>query len=273
MTAATWLRVACAIGTMGAMVGYVHGCGPRSSTGAGRPVTALSGATADVARGGEVQRQPVDLHVALHVRGSRAGELRNGDLVQSGDRIQLTIRTAEDSHVYIAYCSKSGGLAWFPDRGSIPAKADVPVIAPAARASIVMDDNPGPESLYVVISQRDLSVADPELSKLMEFTRGGGDPKDCKRPFVEKGDPPPRGNAPHRPKKTALKDPRELDDSASSTGSPGSSTAPEDLPPPTVELIRGGFIAWDAPQQVSAQMDSTGIAILRYAFTHVARVP
>ncbi len=237
---------------------------------AGDRAPAPAGPTSETERGAAVQFEPVDLQVALQVRGSRTGELRHGDLVQSGDRIQLTIRTREDSHVYLAYCSTKGSLAWFPDQGSIVARAGVPIIAPAARASIVMDDNPGPESLYVVLSQRELSLSDAELSSFLEAARAGGSTKDCERPFAsQRNRPPKRSAAPSR---------KNAGDASAVGVLPyvaepkDSGAAPED-PPPRVELIRGGFIAWDDPQQVTARVDASGIAILRYAFTHVARVP
>lgn len=200
--------------------------------------------------------EPTDVQVVLQVRGSRTGELSNGDLVQSGDRLQLKIASKTDSHLYLAYCNAKGSLTWFPPRGSIPAKADTLVTAPAERASIVLDDNPGPESLYLLISQQELSLADHELSQLIESSRAGGETRktdearDCQRPFIKRS----QRNKPNRGRRKAT----------------AAGNAPVD-PAPTVELIRGGHIVWDDPQQVTARVDASGIAILRYAFTHVAR--
>lgn len=203
--------------------------------------------------------EPTDVQVVLQVRGSRTGELSNGDLVQSGDRLQLKIASKTDSHLYLAYCNAKGSLTWFPPRGSIPAKADTLVTAPAERASIVLDDNPGPESLYLLISQQELSLADHELSQLIESSRAGGETpeasethktQDCKRPFIKRSPTKKPNQKGHR--------------------TPPAGAASAD-PAPTVELIRGGYIAWDDPQQVTARVDASGIAILRYAFTHVAR--
>lgn len=267
MTIGAWARVGCA---MAAMAGCVHG-----GSAASRAIepTERTDATAEDARRAEIQLAPVDLQVALQVRGSRAGELRDGGIVHSGDRIQLTIQTKEDSHTYLAYCSTSGGLAWFPAQGSILARANTPIIAPAERASIVMDDNPGPESLYVVISQRQLSMADQELSNLIETSRAGGVTKDCERPF---GDPrrrtPMRPSAPAR-KKAARTAPPTVGARASDAGAQDTNAAEADLPAPDVGLVRGGYIAWDDLQQVTARVDPSGIAILRYTFHHVARVP
>lgn len=239
---------------------------------AGDRAPAPAGTTSlETERGATVQFEPVDLQVALHVRGSRTGELRHGDLVQNGDRIQLTIRTREDSHVYLAYCSTKGGLAWFPDQGSIVARAGVPTLAPAARASIVMDDNPGPESLYVVLSQRELSLSDAELSSFLEAARAGGSTKDCERPFARQRNRPPKRSDP--PSRKQARDETAAMGALPYVAEPKApSAAPKD-PPPRVELIRGGYIAWDDPQQVTAHVDASGIAILRYAFTHVPRLP
>lgn len=194
--------------------------------------------------------KPTDVKVVLQVRGSRTSELRNGDLVQSGDRLQLKIVSKTDSHLYLAYCDTKGILTWFPPRGSILAKADTLVTAPAARASIVMDDNPGPESLYVLISQQELSIADHELSRLIERSRAGHEPRDCQRPFI---------------KRPATMKPLPEERQGTTAG------ATTDGSPPTVELIRGGHIAWDDPQEVSAGVDASGITILRHDLTHVAR--
>lgn len=200
--------------------------------------------------------EPTDVQVVLQVRGSRTGELRNGDLVQSGDRLQLKIVSKTDSHLYLAYCNAKGSLAWFPPRGSLLAKADTLVTVPAERASIVMDDNPGPESLYALVSQQELSLADHELSQLIESSRAGGETRktdearDCQRPFIKRS-----------PTKKPNKKGRRTPPAGAASAAPA----------PTVELIRGGYIVWDDPQQVTARVDASGIAILRYAFTHVAR--
>lgn len=193
---------------------------------------------------------PAEVKIVLRVRGSRTGELRNGDFLQSGDRLQLEVLSKTDSHLYLAYCNTEGDLAWFPPRGSIPAKADTLVTAPAERASIVMDDIPGLEPLYVLVSRQELSLADQELSQLLQSSSAGAttrEPRGCTRRFIKRS---PKGR--------------------NQNGRRAAGATSYD-PPPTVELIRGGYIAWDDPQQVTARVDASGIAILRYAFTHVAR--
>jgi hypothetical protein len=253
------------------LAGCVHAASPASVE------TGSADVASDQERGAEIQFEPADLHIALRIKGAKDGELRDGDVVRSGDRIQLTIQTKVDSLVYLAYCSTRGGLAWFPERGGLMAKANAPLIAPGEHGAIVMDDQIGLETLYVVVTQRELSVADHELANAIEASKAGGGANDCETPFDGQ-----TGRSPVRkPERIHDKTPAPRDSStAASRANIGGAqaggadlTAATERPEPDVGMVRGGYIAWDDLRQVNAKVDPSGIAILRYTFRHVAPSP
>jgi len=76
----------------------------------------------------------------------------------------------------------------FPDAdtpGSIEAKAGTTIYAPAQNADIVLDDQVGPEVLYVIASRRRLDLADPELAEAMAKVRPGAADIDCGAPLEQ----------------------------------------------------------------------------------------
>lgn len=231
----------------------------------------------DRERGAEVQYGPIDLRVALRINGVGRGAFRDGELVRSGDHLQLTLQTREASHVYLAYCTKDRELAWFPPRGSIATRPDEAVIAPAPNAAIVLDDNLGAEVLYVVVSGSELSLADPALGKAVERARSGRSAADCGQTFGDRrGEGPSKGTR-RRPKAAPRELPAAPRDRAKAAEASGASAySPAEEPerePRPVGLVRGGSLRWDDLEQVTATVDASGIAILRYGFEHVARSP
>lgn len=253
------------------LAGCVHAASPASVE------TGSSDVASDQERGAEIQFEPADLLVALRIRGAKDGELRDGDVVKSGDRIQLTIQTKVNSLVYLAYCSTQGGLAWFPEQGGLRAKANAPLIAPGEHGAIVMDDHVGLETLYVVVTQRELSVADHELANAIERSRAGGAAKDCAAPFdSQTGRSPVRKPGKIHSKTLMPRDSPTVANRASSGGAQAGGAdlaAATERPEPDVGMVRGGYIAWDDRHQVNAKVDPSGIAILRYTFRHVASSP
>jgi len=103
------------------------------------------------------QAAPLVLQLSLHVQGSRNGVLRDGDTVASRDRIQVSVLTSEDAYLYLAYCSKDRKLDVFPVQGSIRTRAGKRAFAPDRAAAIVLDDNRGPEALYVIVSRSEIA--------------------------------------------------------------------------------------------------------------------
>jgi len=91
-------------------------------------------------------------------------EIRSGDIVLDGDRLQLSVRTSKDGYLYLAFCSQQArdpryrGLSVFPDKGGgIPMVANQPTLAPARDGEIVLDHQPGlrrsPEMTQVCSSE------------------------------------------------------------------------------------------------------------------------
>lgn len=261
----------------------VAACGgaPRGASESVEPPASPGSIAVDAERGAEVQYGPIDLQVALRVNGARRGAPRDGDIVRSGDHLQLTIQTREASHVYLAYCSRDRELTWFPPRGNILTRPNEVVIAPDPNAAIVLDDNLGPEVLYVVVSRFELSSADPELAKAIEASRQGGLASDCGQPFggkpalPPKKPPPKRGQGASSIPRTAFPMPDEQAQGAGMKDLPGPAPTAgpgADRRPPDVGMVRGGYIGWNDLEQVTAKVDAAGIAILRYGFKHVARL-
>lgn len=218
-------------------------------------VHAPSGAAAPEAseRGMEIESTPFELEITPRLRGSREANLRSGDKVVTRDKIRITARTSVNAHLYLAYCDRERRLAFFPKDGSIEAKAGKTTYAPAQNADIVLDDQAGPEALYVIASRRRLDLADPELAEAMSKVRPGAADVDCGAPLE---------------KVLAKRKPTEpVIGRASGALARGAARVP-----PPAELDRGGYIKWTKAGEVSAGGDRDGIVVVRYNFTHVDRL-
>ena len=238
----------------------------------------------DGERGATVQLAPTTLMVGLLVNGADA-DLRDGRIVHSGDRLQITVQPEEDLHVYLGYCSTKGRLSWFPERGALMARAGVPLVAPAERGAIVLDDQVGRETLYVVVSQRELSQADQELASAIERYKQGSAEPDCATPFDRPPARPPIHKRPARPGRAPTKAAPRATTAATTTsatnqwsGSPARAQPEEtaaamERPDPTVGMVRGDSLRSDNLQQLTLSVDASGIAILRTRFQHAARPP
>ena len=201
-------------------------------------------------RGMAIESAPFELKVTPRVRGSREATLRSGDKIVSRDRIKITASTSVDAHLYLGYCDRDRRLAFHPKEGSIEAKAGAIIYAPNQNADIKLDDQVGPEVLYVIASRRRLDLADPELAKALSEVRPGAADADCgpalEQLLAKRG--PARSDLGHGPKAAAGRTGR--------------------VPPP-VELDRGGYISWTDAGEVSAGGDRDGIVVVRYNFIHV----
>jgi hypothetical protein len=200
-------------------------------------------------------------------------ELSNGATVIDGDRLQVSIRTSQDAYLYLAFCSQHAkdprysGLKVFPEDGALRVRAYEPTIAPDKAAEIVLDDKPGQESLYLILSRGELSSADSELTQVIASARQGIQSADCGSPLrttaagsriehkasrVWSGTSQPRGGRQASP--------------SVPFGTPKRTGREED---PVVEIQRGGDIVWNnGAMELGA--DPEGIVILRYGLTHVA---
>jgi hypothetical protein len=222
------------------------------------------------------------LESTLRARRMRGGgptmsfELSNGATVIDGDRLQLSVRTSQDAYLYVAFCSQQArdprylGLTVFPEQGAIRARAHEATIVPDRAAEIVLDDKPGPEVLYLILSRVELSSSDAGLAQVLAAARQGSQSADCGAPFrtavagSRKGSKP---SAVWSGKLQARAKHRSPPGAASGTPQRAIASVEED---PIVEIQRGGHIVWNNGMSMGLEADPDGIVILRYGLTHVA---
>ena len=135
----------------------------------------------DESRGIQVERDRLGFEHALQVRRSKDGvphELHDGDTVVTGDRIRLSIRTSEAAYLYLAFCAHHE-LAVYPPQSGIRTQAGELMVIPPVGAELVLDCDPGPEVLYVILSRAELSLADPHLAAALAAERPSNTPVDC----------------------------------------------------------------------------------------------
>src|SRR5215813_6229425 len=133
--AALWVAVACggsrpAVGTTPGQAGTGSDESPEATRGMKiEPVpwtSAKMPSTGSPVAGSDA---PFVLETRLRVRRTQHGqsitldEIRSGDIVLDGDRLQLSVRTSKDGYLYLAFCSQQArdpryrGLSVFPDKG------------------------------------------------------------------------------------------------------------------------------------------------------------
>jgi hypothetical protein len=222
---------------------------------------------------------PFVLETRLRARRTQHGqpiildEVRSGDIVMNGDRLQLSVRTSKDGYLYLAFCSQEArdpryrGLIVFPDQGGIRMVANQPTLVPARDGKIgeiVLDNQPGPEALYLILSRKELSRADTGLADVLAAARQGRETTDCGPSFQAaiagspKGDTERRGwNGGQREARAALPVPDS-----------GAGYAPNPhLGKPVVQIQRGGYVEFGGVQS-GVEADPDGIVILRYELKH-----
>jgi hypothetical protein len=216
---------------------------------------------------------PFVLETRLRVRRTQYGqpitldEIRSGDVVLDGDRLQLSVRTSKDGYLYLAFCSQQArdpryrGLSVFPDKGGgISMVANQPTLAPARDGKIgeiVLDNQPGQEALYLILSRNELSRADAGLAEVLAAARRGREATDCGAPFQA-------AVAGSRKRTTGRRGwnggPREAR-AAPPVPNP-------DLGKPVVEIQRGGYVEFGGAQS-GVEADPDGIVVLRYELRHI----
>jgi hypothetical protein len=199
-------------------------------------------------------------------------ELGNGATVVDGDRLQVSIRTSQDAYLYLAFCSQNArdpqypGLKVFPEQGAIRAKAYEATIVPDRAAEIVLDNKPGQEALYLLLSRTELSSADAGLAQVLAAARQGNQSADCGAVIAgsrKEGKPSAVWSG-----KLRSREGRRAS-TAAAAGAPRPAHAAAE-PDPIVEIQRGGDIVWNNGLSMGLDADPDGIVILRYALTHVA---
>jgi hypothetical protein len=213
---------------------------------------------AEVTRGMLVARGRLGFDHALEVRGSETAafrELRDGDTLVTRDRIRASVTTATDAYLVLAFCADQH-LQTYPVHGGVRARAGQPAAVPDRGGELILDDHPGSEVLYLIVSQDELSQADPRLAALV--AGDGQTPVGCDA-SLDTGLVKP-GTAPHgnvlRGERVPRRTPPSRMDGPGAAGNPGDAV-------------------WEAadgaagPGTVIAA-DADGIAIVRYRFRHAS---
>jgi hypothetical protein len=205
---------------------------------------------------------------SLQVRRSVTGvphELHDGDQVMAGDRIRVSVQTSVDAYLYLAFCSHHE-LTLYPPQGALRTQAGVLMVAPPGDKELVIDDDPGREVLYVIVSAQELSVADPTLAGALMSTSPGSMHQDCGRSLDDILRPPTR---------PALADESATDHAPARTKSspPEGHTQGQNtvqIQQPNLGLPDPGF-ARSPDDSVAA--GRTGIVLARHTFTHISTMP
>jgi len=267
-----------------------------------------SAAFTDDTRGFEYEPGRLGFDHSLQLRHSQNDaphELHDGETVMSGDRLRAAVRTSEDAHVYLAFCSHHE-LAVIPSQSGTLARAGEPTAVPPGHGDVVLDNEPGPEVLYVIVSRNEIAMADPRLASALTATRPGDAPTDCGASMDAKLAKPTKESKPHAAsgKETTTlrgtlvrKQPRPPVRSVENPPSPISTSPPAyreggsvgapliassgpayTLPDPDFERYPGNIVWYGADgtagptaQEGVVAADPEGIAVVRYHFTHVAR--
>lgn len=202
-------------------------------------------------------------------------DLRSGDRVMGGDLLQLSVRASKDAYLYLAFCSQHAadpryhGLSVFPEQGGVRMIADETVTIPAGTAGILLNDEPGQETLYLIASRVELSHADSGLVAVIAAARQGRETVDCGAPLRSAMAGPSRTDKPRRSGSRAR---RGSGDSrtppAAGRAKPPVRAATTEADRPVVEIERGGEIAFEEGAQSGVEADLAGIVILRYELKH-----
>ena len=230
------------------------------------------GGTASAASSVAGPDMPFVLEAGLRVHRIRDGQpitlddVRSGDIVMDGDRLQLSVRTSRDAYLYLAFCSQQAkapqyrGLDVFPEQGGIPMVANQSTVAPAKNADIVLDDQQGLETLYVIMSRNELSHADAHLAGVIAAARRGREGSDCGVPLQ---------GALGGPRKTATA--RRVWNGGHLGAGPKAITLMQSLDAgkPVAEIERGGGGVFGGAQS-GIEADPDGIVVLRYELEHVS---
>ena len=221
---------------------------------------------------------PFVLEIRLRARRTQHGqpitldEIRSGDIVLDGDRLQVSVRTSRDAYLYLAFCSQHAGdpryrgLSVFPDQGGIRVIANQLTLAPARGGKIgeiVLDDQPGQEALYVILSHNELSRADAGLADVLAAARRGRETTDCGAPFESAVAGSRKGHTRHRGWNGGQRKARAAQPVR------GAESAPSPDPGrPVVQVQRGAYVEFGSVQS-GIEADPDGIVILRYELKHI----
>lgn len=202
-----------------------------------------------------------------HRQSITLDEIHSGDTLMNGDRLKLSVRTARDGYLYLAFCSPRAkdpryrGLSVFPESGGIPMVANQLTLAPPG-GEIVLDKQPGQEALYLIVSRDELSRSDARLADSLAAARHGRETTDCGAPFQAAVARPRSGNTRNRAWNGGQQE-------AGVDGPDSSFAGVPDLGKPVVEIQRGAYVECGAVQSGVAS-DPDGVVVLRYDLKHVS---
>ncbi len=199
---------------------------------------------------------PLKLELWATTRGTRTGPLADGVTLASGDRIEISARTASDAHVSVFFCDSNRQLTRHPKPGPLPTLAGQERAILSPDVPLTLDQNVGKEAVYVVASREPLAPDDPKLDAALAGARPGDTTLDCGEQLERaisapkaavaappKGKPPPKPSPPKRP--------------------------PPSVPKPqAAELVRGAYVENRSSGGVLATSNEDGIVVLRYGFEH-----
>jgi hypothetical protein len=285
ISATLWMVGACqdappATGTTSGGVGQSSG-GPPDGTRGMDVELAPWASTATPSAGSPVAGSdaPFVLETRLRARRTQHGQpvtldgIRSGDIVMDGDRLQLSIRTSGDGYLYLAFCSQHAGdpryrgLSVFPDQAGIRMVANRPTLAPARDGEIVLDNHPGQEALYLILSRSELSRADAGLGAVLAAARRGRENTDCGAPLDAAIAGSHKADTGHRGWNGGGREAR-----APPAQNSGAGDAPNpDLGKPAVQIQRGGYVEFGGVQS-GVEADPDGIVVLRYDLKHISAV-
>jgi hypothetical protein len=227
-----------------------------STRGLGSMMRAPQRESAEVTRGMHVERGPLGFDHALEVRGSETAvshELRDGDTLVTGDRIRASVTTSSDAYLYVVFCADQH-LQMYPSQRGVRIRAGQLTVVPEGGEELVLDDHPGSEALYLILSQDELSQADPHLAAVVagDGTRPVGCDASVDTGLVKPGTSPQSNVL--RGERIPKRAPPPRADGAGPVGPPGDA----------VWYAADGAAS---PGTVIAA-DADGIAVVRYRFLH-----
>jgi hypothetical protein len=214
----------------------------------------------EVTRGMHVERGRLGVDPAVQVRASHTAafrELRDGDTVTTGDAIRASVTTSTDAYLYLAFCADQR-VQMYPSQRGVRTAAGQRMVVPEGGGELVLDSQPGSEVLYLIVSQDELSVADPALAALLVASGDGTRPVTCDASLD-----------------TRLGTPA---DSPSSNVLRGETVPRKDRPPAPGVAGNPGDAVWyttDGASRPGAVVgaDANGIAVVRYRFRHAPSEP
>jgi hypothetical protein len=220
---------------------------------------------------------PFVLDITLRARRIRHGYSialdPTGELMKD-DRLQFSVLTSQPGYLYIAFCAHRHdprfqhlgdlGLSVFPKDHGIVMAANVPTIAPDPRAEIVLDDSPGPETLYLILSRSELSQADPALAEAISITQAGKQTPRCGAQLYR---------ALARPNSPGTGRPGGMLPTPDTSKPPpvGMVAPPVGMVAPKVGIVaRGVEIVFNGGAQIGIDADDSGIVVKRFDLKRVA---